>query len=160
MDMKYYIGILCAVTLVVGAMTGLSVSAADDADVNEITRTVNMENVIEHMEAKGFDVTVNGDVVNAHREGYGKTVSITIDCPDGQCQKPISANGMKPEGMKPNAAMKQQYFRFKMHGNVDMEAVKAKMAEMGYDTEAINAKIANMNPLGEDCPIMQAAPEG
>ena len=157
MDMKYYIGILCAVALVVGAFAGVTANAQENADIEEITSTVSIEDVVEHMEARGFDVTVNGDVVNAYREGYGKTISMTIDCPDGQCQKPIAPKGMKHEGMNPDAAvMKKQSFRFRMNGNVDMDAVRARMAEMGYDTEAINAKIANMNRLGEDCPMIQA----
>ena len=39
MDIKYYIGILCAVALVIGATAGLSVTAADDADVNRQANT-------------------------------------------------------------------------------------------------------------------------
>ncbi|MEE9323886.1 MAG: hypothetical protein V3U72_05080 [Candidatus Aenigmarchaeota archaeon] len=163
MNMKYYIGILCAVTLVIGAMAGLSVSAADDADVNEITKTVSMEKLVEQMEAKGFVVTVEDDVINAYKEykkeGYEKTVHMTIDCPGGECQfqKPQPTEGMDKCGMD------KKHFKFRMHGTFDMEAVKAKMEAMGYDTEAINEKFAWMTGKEhkgfEGCPMRQEASE-
>jgi hypothetical protein len=149
MNMKYYMGILCAVALVIGAMAGVSISAADYVDVNEITETVSMENVIESMEAKGFDVIVDGDQISAYKEykkeGYEKVVQITIDCSDGECQfqKPQS-----PEGMN------KKHFKFRMHGIADMEDVKEKMLNMGYDMEFIETKMAGMAHKGfEGCPM-------
>ena len=150
MNIKYYIGILCAVTLVIGAMAGLSVSAADDADVNEITKTMDTETVIGHMEAKGFDVTAQGDQISAYKEEFGKTIQITMDCPDGECQfqKPQSPEGMNKCGMN------KKHFKFRMHGAVDMEAIKAKMEEMGYNMEDIGAKMAGMEQKEPgNCPM-------
>lgn len=152
MNIKYYIGILCAVALVIGATAGLSVTAADDADVSEITKTIDMETVVGHMEAKGFDVTVEGDQVSAYREDFGKTIQITMDCPDGECQfhKPEPPEGMHQCGMR-------KHFRFRMHGDMDMEAIEAKMQEMGYDMEDIEAKMAGMAEMKqkgfEGCPM-------
>jgi len=150
MSLKHYIGILCAVTLVVGAIAGVSVSAADNADISEITKTVNMERIAEGMEAKGFDVTVEGDMIYAYKEGYGKTVQVTVDCPDGECQfqKPEL-----PEG-KGKCGLVKKRFRFRMHGGMDPETLKAKMLEMGYNLEDIEAKMEGMTQKRlEDCPL-------
>jgi hypothetical protein len=141
--------------VVAGAIAGGLVTAAEDADINEITKTISMEKLVEQMEAKGFEVTVEGDAITAYKEGLGKTITITIDCPDGECQfqKPESPEGTGKCGMD-----KKRHFRFKMHGKVDMAAVKAKMADMGYDTEAIKAKMAGMAKEGfEGCPFAEGA---
>ena len=151
MDMKYYIGILCAVTLVIGSLVGTYVSAEDNADINEITKTIDMETLVEQMEAKGFIVTVQGDQISAYKEGDGKTMTITFDCPDSECQWPE-----KPEGTE-KCGMDKKHYKFRMHGTVDMEDIEAKMLAMGYDMGDIEAKMAymeNMEHKGfEGCPM-------
>lgn len=156
MDMKYYIAILCAVTVVVGSLVGTYASAEDNADIAEITKTVSMEKLAEMMEAKGFDVTVEDDVISAYKEEYGRTVQITFDCPDGQCQ---FAKPKPPEGWKPCDGMKKRHFRFKMHGTMTIEAIREKMAGMGYDVEDIEAKINWMQENEKEgysgCPMQE-----
>jgi len=138
MDMKYYIGILCAVILVIGSMIGTFASAADNAGTNKIAKTMSMEKAIEIMEAKGFDLTVKNDVIYAHKEykkeGYDKAFKMAINCPGGECQF------QKPE----KEGMDKKHSKFRMHGTMDMEAVKEKMISMGYGMEAINEKMAGM----------------
>jgi hypothetical protein len=146
MEAKYYIAILCAVTLVVGAMAGGLVTAAEDAEVNDIAGNFgdkfSLDNVLERLESKGFAVTVEGDTVTAYRESPGRTMTLTIDCPDGECAQPEW-----PEG-KPKCDLgKQKRFRFRMHGVVDIEAVKAKMAGMGLDADTINEKATWMQGM-------------
>jgi hypothetical protein len=70
MNMKHYIGIICAVTVVIGAIAGVSANAAENADISEITKTFSMETLIEKMEMKGFEVTVDGDTVTAYRKTF------------------------------------------------------------------------------------------
>jgi hypothetical protein len=145
---KYAIGILAAVTLVIGAMAGGLVSAEENAEVNEIAKeaiTVSAGKVIERLEAKGFEVTVDGDTVTAYKEWPGKTITMTLDCPDGECTKPEP-----PEGKKAWGAMGKKRFHFRMHGVIDIEAIKAKMTDMGLDADTIEAKITAMGekPMG------------
>ena len=154
MDMKYYIGILCAVTVVVGAIAGVSVSAEDNADINEITKTFSMENLIEKMEMKGFEVTVEGDTVTAYREYPGKTITMTFECPDGECTSLAS-----PEGIMHKKAFMKTNFRFRMgDGSMDPEAFQAKLENMGMsqeDIDAMKAKFAEMGYRG--CPFAETS---
>jgi hypothetical protein len=161
MDLKYYIGILCAVTLVVGATAGLSVSSAANEEINEITKIVSMEDVMEGLEAKGLEFTVDGDTITTYKEVSGKTMTITIECPDGECQfqKPEMADGKKP-----CYEMCKRHFKFRMHGDWDMEAVAAKIqaaVEAGKITaEEGEAKLEWMEQNGfKGCPMRQEVSE-
>ncbi len=161
MDMKYYIAILCAVTVVAGSLVGAFASADDSTAIEDIAETVkmiDMGKVVESMEARGFDVTVDGDMISAYKEGYGRTVQITVDCPDGQCQVP------NPHGEKMPCNGAKKHFRFKMHGTMTVEAIKAKMAGMGYSVEDIDAKITGMQQMKQDgygnCPFRQVIEQG
>ncbi|MBN2330980.1 MAG: hypothetical protein JXC85_04125 [Candidatus Aenigmarchaeota archaeon] len=155
MDMKYYIAVLCAATIVVGSLVGTYASAEDAAEIDKITKTVSMDKIAELMEARGFEVAAEDDVISAYKEGYGRTIQITVDCPAGECQVPPPAEGLKPCG-----GFGKKNFRFKMHGVMTVEAIKEKMAGMGYNVTGMEGKINMMQHMRQNgykgCPSQAA----
>jgi len=61
MDIKYYLVILFAVTVVIGSIAGTYVSAEDNASIKEITKTISIETLTQQLEAKGFEVTLEDE---------------------------------------------------------------------------------------------------
>ncbi len=163
MNMKYLIGVICAVTIVIGALAGTYASATEDAEIQELTMTASIDDVMEHMEAKGFEITADGDTLTAYRESTGRTMTITMDCPDGECPLPGPGEGAGIGPMGKN-------FRFRMgpgggpmhHGQMGaqvnpeefQEQMQQKLAEMGLDEDEIENVIEHFGRFGPGkCPF-------
>lgn len=148
-NLKYMIGLLCAVTLVVGAMAGGLVSAEEDAEISELANLFSIDTVQERLESSGFIVTVEDETITAYRESPGRTMTMTIECPGGECPKPEPPEGMMgpgPGGMGPG--MRKQ-FRFRMEdAPMDPEAFRARLESMGMDADDIEAMQAKLGEMG------------
>jgi len=158
-NVKYAIGILAAVTVVIGALAGGLVSAEENAEINKFAKLFDINTVQEHLSSKGFEVTFEGETITAYRETPGRTMTMTIECPDGECAKPEP-----PEGnMHGQAFGMKKHFRFRMfngpfNGPKNPAEFQAKLEQMGITQEnidAMNEKLAGMGFKG--CPFAETA---
>ena len=173
MDIRYWIGILCALVVAVGAIAGTTGKADESADLNEITQTISVDEVAEKLSEKGFDVGFDGDTITAYGERGGWKMTLAIDCPGGECTKPGPPEGGCPMGTdgEENCTMgkgpggmmhgMRKHFRFRMGGGPKgPEALRPKLEAMNLGPENIEIIQARLAEMGyKQCPWRTVAEE-
>lgn len=145
--MKVFILIGLLAVLIISVFAGVSANAADNAENGVITKTFSMESLIDQMEMKGFEVTVEGDTVTAYGEYPEKTFTMTFECPDGECTKTWSKDGY---AHKQSFGMKKHSWFGMGDGAKDPEAFHARLESMDMTQEDIDAMKAKFAEFGHN----------